>query len=165
MNVDDRHPGGTPAPARPGRRRDDAGFTLVELLVAAALIATVGTATVTLAVHAQATATSQMAYQNATHIAVQMTEQARLTGGAALLAAPPADSTEDVDGVTFTRRWAVAPCTQAAPDASCTSVVSGVTARLARVTATVDWTEQGRAQTFRTTVIVNAVATDPTFAA
>lgn len=158
-----------PPPPHGHRRADppgDAGFTLVEMIVALVLIGVVGTATALAVVGAQVTTDEQADRQAAGHQLTQLTDEARRAGGAALLADPPDPSTATVNGVTFTREWSVTACTQPALGGACQggTPAAGV-AGLARVVVTVRWTERGRTRSAQASILLGTRAADPVFPA
>ncbi|GGK39686.1 hypothetical protein GCM10010124_35410 [Pilimelia terevasa] len=152
-----------PRPPRP-RGSPEAGFSLVELVVALGVISLVAASTLSLFVSSHGVTDSQANRQIATQLLTQMVDQARQTGGTELARHEPAAAPTTVGSVVYTREWDVSACAQATVGGSCTAAAGGPgVAVLTRVVATVRWTDRGRPQSVQTAALVNAMPVDPTF--
>lgn len=154
--------GGRTAPFPPA----DGGFTLVEMVVAIGLIATIATSATTLHITSMAVAREQADRQVAAQMVSRALDTARSRGGAALLASPPPTLTVQVNGISFRQRWSVTRCWRAPAGGDCTTADAGPgIAELTRVVVTVEWTDAGVERAEHTAALVSAAVVDPAFPA
>ena len=153
------------APAVAGRRPDDSGFTLIELMVSLSIIALVGT----FALSAQVAATRATREQSNRQVAAQLLarelDSVRGLGGSTALELEPTDN-QQVNGLSLDITRTIDTCWQVL-SANGTTPTCGATelpdsAEMARVVVTVSWLEGNRTQTQSGAVTINA---DPVFPA
>jgi prepilin-type N-terminal cleavage/methylation domain-containing protein len=147
----------------------DAGATLIEVMVALALIAVVSTFALQSHVMAMVTVQRHANREVAVQMAADLTDKARTYPGAELLAShqrlESAEATKEVGGVEFSREWSVDLCRQAQPGGVCSSALAagpGIP-ELVRVTVTVRWVDRGSPAPVTVTALVDLDATDPVF--
>lgn len=163
----------------------DAGFTLVEVLVATNLIGIVMAALTSLFVSVVTVTSLSGGQQAAVQLATEAIEAVRAVPVADLRVAvnnpngrwtqptpdgsPPAsdDSEHPVrDGVHFVRTWSVTPCWQPTVGGSCGSEVAGYIPFL-RVVVTVTWSDRrcsAAGCSFTTSTLVSNASREPAFA-
>jgi Tfp pilus assembly protein PilV len=155
-------------PRRPGpgraALRPDAGFTLIEVLVALGLIMVVGAAAAIFHTTVLDVTRRQANRQVAAQLTTRAVDAARASGGPALLASPPTPVTMQVNGVAFTQRWTVTVCRQAVIGGPCTTAAAAPgTAEMVEVAVSVQWTEKQQVQSQRAVVLLSAAPVEPTF--
>jgi prepilin-type N-terminal cleavage/methylation domain-containing protein len=143
--------------SEPTRQSSDAGFTLIEMLVALSLIGTVASFAVGFHVSSLSAIRSQAHRQVAAQLVSDALDAARADGPAAAMN-PRAPLRVSVDGVSYTQTWD--------PPTVCTSSVCGSIpsgAELVKVQVTVAWTEETKSLSERGSALVSTAAVDPTF--
>lgn len=156
-------------PGRPGvqEHRPDAGFGLIEVLVAGMLI------TITMAALTSyfVTATTVTSRQGGVQVAVQLAddamEQVRAVDVSAILALPQT-ATATVNGIRYTQTWVTSKCwkprTQLSGD--CGTVRTARDAEFLRVVVTVSWLERHCATgicTYTTSTLISNASSEPFF--
>jgi prepilin-type N-terminal cleavage/methylation domain-containing protein len=153
---------------RPGRGRgvrpgaDDAGFTLLEVLVSMGVVVVVSAFALLFHVSSMSTVRGESNRQVAAQLVAEALDEAQATGGAALATATPQPVGTTVNDVTFTRTWSVEVCRQITPGGACTvaAPAAGV-AELVRVVVAVSWQESGAERTERSAVLLAAAQSRP----
>jgi prepilin-type N-terminal cleavage/methylation domain-containing protein len=159
--------GGRPVRSRgrssPPASADD-GFTLLEMIVAVALIGMVGAFAIRFQVSSLSVTREQADREVAAQLASEALDSDRAIGGSALLSAPPPNRTVTVNGITFTQTQSVTTCRQVSPGGPCTSnpPAPGV-AELARVVVTVQWSAAGYPRSEKAAGLISAAAYEPAF--
>jgi prepilin-type N-terminal cleavage/methylation domain-containing protein len=152
------------AARRAGRwpvRPDDAGFSLVEVIVAISLMAVVMSAMGTFYVSSLVTTSAQSGRQAAMQLATDALERARALPVTTVEAGLP-NEVKTVDGVPYTQTWQVATCRLS----SGACVTTGSTHPYLRVTVTVSWTERTcptSACSYAAATLVTRATVDPLF--
>ncbi len=154
-------------PARSGPdRRDDGGFSLIEVLVSLGLVAVVVVSAAVFHVSSLTTARRQVNRQAAVQVVSWAVEEARKAGGAAVLASPPQPATVQRNGIEFTVESTVSACRRFVLSGECIPVApSGGTAQLARLSVTVQWTDAAIRQREYAAVLLSTATTEPMFRA
>jgi prepilin-type N-terminal cleavage/methylation domain-containing protein len=152
-------------PAHTGRdRTDDAGFSLVEVLVALGLVTVVGASAAVFHMSSLTTARRQAHQQVAVQLVSSAVDQARKAGGAAVLASPPQPTTVQRNGIAFTVESTVAACQASVIPGDCILVApSSSTAQLARLLVMVRWTDAAVQQREHAAVLLSVATTEPIF--
>jgi prepilin-type N-terminal cleavage/methylation domain-containing protein len=157
--------------ARRDPGRSDGGFTLAEVLIALTLIGVVGSFAVGFQVNSMSIAREQADRQAAAQLLAQGVDEARKTGGAALLAEPalaaPTPTRLYVGRTEFRRAWTAAACVRDAgvscSPAALAAARPGVP-RLARVQVTVTWQDADDLRSEQAVALLNAETAEPVFA-
>jgi prepilin-type N-terminal cleavage/methylation domain-containing protein len=149
--------------ARASRDGRDAGFSLVEVLVALGLTAMVAASAAAFHVSSLTTARRQANHHVAVQLASWAIDEARQSGGAAVLAAPPQSATVQRNGIAFTVESTVAACGESVTPGGCTPVAPGDTAQLARLSVTVQWTDAAVRQREYAAVLLSVATIEPVF--
>ncbi len=156
-----------PKPLSVRKPSSDAGFTLVEVVVATTLIAVVMTALTSFFISTLQVTNLQGNQQTAAQLATDGVEMARALPGTTLLGNPPSDPTPlERHGVLFGRTWSVSACWQPLAGGNCGAQVAGYVPFL-RVVVTVSWPDRrcvGATCSYMTSTLVSAAAGEPVFA-
>jgi prepilin-type N-terminal cleavage/methylation domain-containing protein len=141
----------------------DAGFSLVEVIVAISVIGVVMSALGTFYVSSLLVTSAQSGRQAAMQLAADGLERARAQP-LSILEAGLADRTQPIAGIQYTQRWTVAQCRYAS-GGGCTASGSA-TMEMLRVTVTVTWTERncpGSTCSYEAFTLVTRGTVDPLF--
>lgn len=153
----------------------EAGFSLIEVVVALGLISIVMAALTTFYVRAVAVTHQQGSRQVAIQLSLDGLDKIRALRGSQVAGALPGVETPQVNGLTYTRRYQALPCWQKAGPAAnptCLDVrpatPDSAYAELLRVVVTVTWPDRqcaGSSCSYSNSTLISSSGEDPVYRA